>query len=92
MTTDRTFCRFNRAPETARFSITEIPKDACCISAFLVLQDSAESFRVLMGHLNPDAPWDHIGALDPERIAIHCQRWMLPASHLIYGESPKDAA
>jgi ADP-ribose pyrophosphatase YjhB (NUDIX family) len=45
-----------------------------------------------MGHLNPAAPWDHIGALDEKRIEIHGKGWMLPSSHLMIGESPQEAA
>ena len=45
-----------------------------------------------MGHLNPAAPWDDIGALDPSRTQVHSKRWMLPSSHLIVKESPQDAA
>jgi ADP-ribose pyrophosphatase YjhB (NUDIX family) len=45
-----------------------------------------------MGHLNPSADWDHIGALDEARVQIHSKGWMLPSSHLIIHESPKDAA
>ncbi len=72
--------------------MTEIPPDGFCISAFLVLQDPEDPRRVLMGHLNPQAPWDHIGALDPSRVEVHRRRWMLPSSHLIYGEAPYAAA
>ena len=92
MATDRRFCRFNASPETASFSVTEIPPDGFCISAFVVLQDPTDPWRVLMGHLNPHAPWDHLGALDPSRVEVHRHRWMLPSSHLIYGERPKAAA
>lgn len=45
-----------------------------------------------MGRLNPKAPWDHLGALDPARAEANSKGWMLPSSHLIFGESPKDAA
>ncbi len=44
-----------------------------------------------MGHLNPDAPWDHLGALDESRVRIFKEGWMLPSSHLILRESPQDA-
>lgn len=44
-----------------------------------------------MGKINPEAPWDHIGALDPARIELHRKGWMLPSSHLILHESPQDA-
>src|SRR5206468_4725043 len=36
--------------------------------------------------------WDHIGALDPSRVEAHSHGWMLPSSHLIFRESPDDAA
>ena len=45
-----------------------------------------------MGHINSNAPWDHIGALDQERVARHSKGWMLPSSHLILGEDPLHAA
>lgn len=61
-----------------------------CLSSFLVIAD--EGGRVLMGHLNPQAPWDHIGALDANRAKVHSQGWMLPSSHLLLYESPQEAA
>lgn len=45
-----------------------------------------------MGHLNPAAPWDEIGALDADRAQIHSRGWMLPSSHLMLFESPQEAA
>jgi len=45
-----------------------------------------------MGRLNKEAPWDHIGALDRSRVERHGSGWMLPSSHLILGEGPKEAA
>ena len=48
--------------------------------------------HVLMGRLNRDAAWDHIGALDPERVTRHSKGWMLPSSGLLFGESPHEAA
>src|SRR5882762_5961583 len=76
MTTDRRFSRFSKSRETAAFSITE----------------TGHPTNVLMGHMNPRAPWDHIGALDPSRVEVHSRGWMLPSSHLIFQESPGDAA
>src|SRR5205807_2273589 len=48
--------------------------------------------NILMGHLDPSAPWDHVGALDPERAEANSKGWMLPSSHLMIGESPQAAA
>ena len=92
MTTDRRFARFSKSPSTAAFSITEIPPEGVCLSAFLVVTKVRDPSIVLMGHMNPLAPWDHIGALDPSRIEAHSRGWMLPSSHLMFRESPQEAA
>src|SRR2546428_546609 len=92
MTTDRRFSRFSKSPATAAFSVTEIPDDGVCLSAFLIVTEARDARKVLMGHMNPKAPWDHIGALDPSRVEAHSHGWMLPSSHLIFRESPDDAA
>ncbi|MHB8567243.1 MAG: hypothetical protein ACYC7D_12745 [Nitrososphaerales archaeon] len=99
MTTARIFCRFNRGnslalgvPDTTSLTVKEIPGGGFCMSAFLVATQRNDSKKVLMGHLDPNGSWDHIGALDEQRIKLHGNRWMLPSSHLIYGESPNEAA
>jgi hypothetical protein len=92
MTTDRRFSRFSKSRETAAFSITEIPAGGVCLSAFVIVTETGHPTNVLMGHMNPRAPWDHIGALDPSRVEVHSRGWMLPSSHLIFQESPGDAA
>ncbi len=91
MTTDRRFCRFNKLGDVD-FGMPEVPEGGLCLSAFLVLAENGQPQRVLMGHLNPAAPWDHIGALDASRTAVHSKGWMLPSSHLLVNESPDDAA
>lgn len=70
----------------------EIPEGGVCISTFVVISRRGDSKSVLMGRINKRAPWDHIGALDPGRVERHSKSWMLPSSHLIFGESPQDAA
>lgn len=45
-----------------------------------------------MGKVNPEANWEHIGALDQKRIQWFKDGWMLPSSHLILYESPQQAA
>ena len=91
MTTDRRFCRFNKPADTP-FGMPEVPAAGLCLSAFLVITEKGRGNRVLMGHLDPTAPWDHIGALDASRTAVHSKGWMLPSSHLIVKESPQEAA
>ena len=91
MPTDRRFCRFYKPADTP-FGMPEVPAGGLCLSVFLVITETGHGNRVLMGHLNPAAPWDHIGALDPSRAAVHSKGWMLPSSHLIVKESPQAAA
>ena len=88
--TERLFLRVSSKQGPLRLS--EIPEGGFCLSAFLVISNSRNPKEVLLGHLNPDAPWDHIGALDPARVEMHKNGWLLPACHLIVGESPRDAA
>jgi ADP-ribose pyrophosphatase YjhB (NUDIX family) len=99
MTTTRKFCRFNKGPSTASGQIDssnlttkEIPDGGLCLSSFLVISESSDPKTVLMGHLNPKAAWDHIGALDQSRIETHSKGWMLPSCHLMIHESPQEAA
>ena len=66
MVTDRRFCRFNKQEETRLFGMPEVPEGGLCLSAFLVITDEQNSNSVLMGHLNPQAPWDHIGGSAPQ--------------------------
>ena len=90
MATSRRFAHFMRDVVPPRMN--EIPKGGFCISAFLVITQARNPTQVLAGHINKNAPWDHIGALDPGRVERHSKGWMLPSSALMLGESPKEAA
>lgn len=91
MTTSRRFCRFFKTPETAPFDMTEIPEDGLCLSAFVLLSPPEHPERVLLGRINPRAPWDHLGAIDGNRLESWKDGWMIPSSHLIVLESPDEA-
>ncbi len=92
MATDRAFCRFTHPPAGTSLSIGEVPSGGMCLSSFVLLRDRSDAHRVLLGHLDPRAPWDRIGALDAQRAEIHSKGWMIPSSHLIFGEAPEAAA
>jgi ADP-ribose pyrophosphatase YjhB (NUDIX family) len=91
MTTNRRFAAFD-ATGREGLGTAEIPKDGLCISAFLVIAEDNEPERVLVGRINPKAPWDHFGAINQGRLEKVASGWMLPSSHLILLESPGDAA
>ncbi len=92
MSERRRFCRFSRSPETAAFGFPEVPEGGFCLSAFVLLTSREKPHRVLMGRLNPAADWERLGALDASRVEAHRHGWMLPSSHLLFGESPQEAA
>jgi ADP-ribose pyrophosphatase YjhB (NUDIX family) len=99
MSADRRFARFNRGASTASgmtdtsaLTSHEVPEGGMCLSAFVILTQTGSPDRVLLGHLNPQADWGRIGALDPERVEVHSRGWMIPSSHLLIKEPPQEAA
>jgi ADP-ribose pyrophosphatase YjhB (NUDIX family) len=90
VTTSRQFCRFTRG--NAPHSIHEIPEHGFCLSTFLILYPRGRPDRVLVGRMDPSAPWDRLGGLGPDRVEAHRHGWLLPASQLILGESPDESA
>lgn len=89
-TTDRRFAAFSKDALPPRMSA--VPEGGMCISAFLVISKKGEPASVLMGRINKNAEWDHIGALNGKRLERFASGWMLPSSHLILYETPEGAA
>ena len=90
MTTDRRFAAFAKDAQPPRMN--SVPEGGMCISAFLVISKRDEPSSVLMGRINKNAEWDHIGALNGKRLERFASGWMLPSSHLILLETPEGAA
>jgi len=90
MSTERRFTRFTKTGPVPR--IEEIPEGGFCISSFVVLNRRGKPNEVLMGKLDTTADWERIGGLSRERAEMNSKGWMLPGCHLLYGESPQDAA
>jgi ADP-ribose pyrophosphatase YjhB (NUDIX family) len=88
--TDRRFAAFSKHAVPPRMKAA--PEGWMCISTFLVLSKVGEPSSVLMGRINKNAAWDHIGALDAKRMERFASGWMLPSSHLILFETPEGAA
>jgi ADP-ribose pyrophosphatase YjhB (NUDIX family) len=91
MSEDRKFARFRPTADVDRM-VFSVPEDGLCLSTFLLLRPSGHPERVMVGHLNPDAPWGQIGALDAERAHGSSKGWMLPSSQLVYYETPEESA
>jgi ADP-ribose pyrophosphatase YjhB (NUDIX family) len=90
VTTDRRFAAFSKDALPPRMN--SLPQGGMCISAFLVVSKRGEPGNVLMGRINKNAEWDHIGALDGKRVERFASGWMLPSSHLMLFETPEGAA
>jgi len=90
MTTDRRFAAFGKDSLPPRMKT--VPEGGMCISAFLVISRKDDPGSVLMGRINKNAEWDHIGALNGKRLERFASGWMLPSSHLILFETPEGAA
>jgi hypothetical protein len=69
-----------------------VPNDGMCLSTFLVLEHPEHAHQVLLGHLDPQAPWFELGSLEGSRLASIGARWMLPSSQLLFFEGPEEAA
>jgi ADP-ribose pyrophosphatase YjhB (NUDIX family) len=72
-----------------RAGFRQLPKGGMCLSVFLFVHRGAE---LLLGKYADDPRWETLAGLDTGRWRKHGQGWTLPASHLKYGEHPRDAA
>lgn len=89
---ERKFARLRRGTVPDSPDVSVVPNDGMCLSVFLVVRDPSDGGRVLLGKVDPSAPWWELGALGPDRIARLTSFWMLPACQLMLFESPDDAA
>ncbi len=87
----RRFSRFASDPPVSSGS-WPLPEDGLCLSAFVLLSPPGHPEQVLVGRLNPRHPWGELGALDPRRVELNAEGWMLPSCHLLHFEPPDAAA
>jgi ADP-ribose pyrophosphatase YjhB (NUDIX family) len=90
MTTDRHFAAFSKTASPPR--MRKMPDGGMCISAFVIVSKRDDPMSILMGRIDKNANWDHIGALDAKRVERLSGGWMLPSSHLMLYETPEGAA
>ena len=87
----RRFARLRRGPVDPASGASELPDNGFCLSVFLVIEPADRDGAVLMGRIDPSADWWEIGALDPKRLGMVGERWMLPSCQLLLFESPAEA-
>ncbi|MGA9839144.1 MAG: hypothetical protein WBE40_03470 [Thermoplasmata archaeon] len=88
----RRFTRLRAVVPPGAEDVWTVPQDGLCLNVFLVLRSTRHPDRVLLGRLDPTAPWEELSALGPDRLARLAGHWLLPASQLLFFESPDDAA
>ena len=75
----------------AMFNEENAPKGGTCISVFLVLNGDG---GILVGKMGKPEVWVErflVGEMFAPKYAAS-NKWMIPASHLLYGEKPEDGA
>jgi hypothetical protein len=92
MATDRRFCRLTRSREANEFGVLWEEENGMCLSTFLILSPTDRPTSVLLGRMNPAAPWDHLAGMDAGRVERFRKGWVLPACQLLLREGPDEAA
>ncbi len=88
----RQFARLRRGSVPDSPDVWVVPNDGMCLNVFLVLRPPDHPGQVLLGKVDPSAPWNDLSALGPDRIGRLLSRWILPASQLLLFESPDEGA
>ncbi len=90
MATTRRFARLARSAD--RPFVYEVPNDGMCLSAFLVVRPPSRPHEVLVGRMKATDAWEHAAGVHADRIRSTGDRWVLPASQLVFFERPDEAA
>lgn len=67
----------------------QLPPGGMCVCAYLFVTRRGQ---ILLGKYADDPKWEALAGLDPDRRRTHGKGWTVPASHLKFGEDPRDAA
>lgn len=77
------------SPQGSPFGYHRAPPGGLCLSVFLFVRRGRE---LLLGRYADDPAWERLAGLDEGRRRAHGRGWTVPASHLKYGEDPREAA
>jgi ADP-ribose pyrophosphatase YjhB (NUDIX family) len=68
---------------------TGVPRGGMCLCAFLFVVSGE---KILLGKYADHPAWENLTGMDSERVKANARGWTIPASHLKFGEDPRDAA
>lgn len=65
------------------------PEGGMCINTFLFVRDGS---KILLGKYADDPMWEELAGLDASRRKANAGGWIIPASHMKFGEDPRASA
>lgn len=67
----------------------DVPRGGMCLCVFLFVMHEG---KVLLGRYAEHPAWEELCGMDSGRVKANARGWTIPASHLKFGEDPRDAA
>ena len=77
------------APFAPPKGCTGVPRGGMCLCAFLFVVRGEE---ILLGKYADHPAWENLSGMESKRVIANAHGWTIPASHLKFGEDPRDAA
>ena len=68
---------------------TSVPRGGMCLCAFLFV---VRGEKILLGKYADHPAWENLSGMESKRVKANARGWTIPASHLKFGEDPRDAA
>ena len=68
---------------------TSVPRGGMCLCAFLFV---VRGGKILLGKYADHPAWENLSGMESKRVKANARGWTIPASHLKFGEDPRDAA
>jgi ADP-ribose pyrophosphatase YjhB (NUDIX family) len=68
---------------------TGVPRGGMCLCAFLFVMSGG---KILLGRYADHPAWEQLCGMESGRVKANAHGWTIPASHLKFGEDPRDAA
>lgn len=68
---------------------TSVPRGGICLCVFLFVMRGG---KILLGRYADHPAWEQLCGMDNKRVKTNAGGWTIPASHLKFGEDPRDAA
>jgi ADP-ribose pyrophosphatase YjhB (NUDIX family) len=68
---------------------TGVPRGGMCLCAFLFVLRGG---KILLGKYADHPAWENLSGMESKRVKANAHGWTIPASHLKFGEDPREAA